>query len=125
MDTVPIGSLTCTALFTPFHTPGHVCFYVTGPSPEQPGAVFTGDCMFVSGAGNLNHPELAPKMREAFTHLGALPGDTRVYVGHEYTKANMEYAKYVEPQNPQLAAKAAWVQTAERTVPSTIAEEKE
>ena len=48
-DSIMIGSKTyIKVLFTPCHTPGHVCYYVDNSH------VFTGDTMFVSGAGNFN-----------------------------------------------------------------------
>ncbi|KAJ8313834.1 hypothetical protein KUTeg_008395 [Tegillarca granosa] len=45
-----IGSLNVKCLFTPCHTKGHICYFVTGQSNEQP-AVFTGDTLFVGGCG--------------------------------------------------------------------------
>jgi hydroxyacylglutathione hydrolase len=60
--------------------------------------------------------------------LAALPDDTRVYCGHEYTEKNLEFASTLEPGNRALQAKRAAVQALRRagkpTVPSTIADEK-
>ena len=47
--------------------------------------------------------------------LGALPGTTDVYVGHEYTAKNLQFAAEVEPSNQAIQAKLAWV-TTEREV---------
>ena len=61
--------------------------------------------------------------------LGSLPGDTKIYVGHEYTLANMKYALSCEPENEILQQKQRWAEVRRveglSTVPSTIAEEHE
>ena len=60
--------------------------------------------------------------------LAALPGDTRVYCGHEYTLANLRFALAVEPGNAALRARQRASRPSatagEPTVPSTIAEER-
>ncbi|MGZ3291331.1 MAG: hydroxyacylglutathione hydrolase C-terminal domain-containing protein, partial [Xanthobacteraceae bacterium] len=57
-----------------------------------------------------------------------LPDDTRIYCGHEYTKANIRFAKTIEPNNAALNARAAEVDKLlaahKPTIPSTIGEEK-
>jgi len=57
----------------------------------------------------------------------ALPPETLVYSGHEYTAANGRFAETIEPNNPDLIARveavAAKRAKGEPTVPSTIAEE--
>jgi hydroxyacylglutathione hydrolase len=67
-------------------------------------------------------------MWQSLLKLRALPDDTRIYCGHEYTKANIRFAKTIEPGNPALNAREAEVEKllADRkpTIPSTIAEEK-
>lgn len=68
------------------------------------------------------------QMHDAFAKLGSLPDDTLLYVGHEYTKANLAYARYVEPTNEITKAKAKWTDETLAaggfTVPSTVREEK-
>ena len=60
--------------------------------------------------------------------LPILPGDTRIYCGHEYTLANIKFAQTIEPDNKALQARAK--QAAEQiaagkmTVPTTIDEER-
>jgi hydroxyacylglutathione hydrolase len=60
--------------------------------------------------------------------LAALPDDTRVYCGHEYTASNLRFAAHVEPSNANVSAKAERVAAlrarGEPTVPSTLAEER-
>jgi hydroxyacylglutathione hydrolase len=81
----------------------------------------------VGGAGNLNAgtPEqLHHALIEVYSKLN---GDTLVYVGHEYTLKNLQWACVVEPDNEQIKHKLEWA-TAMRengrpTVPSTIRDE--
>lgn len=68
-------------LYTPCHTPGHVCYHVDGDPP----LVFTGDTMFVAGCGNFNSGTPAMMHHAMVEVLGKLPPATRVYCGHEYT----------------------------------------
>jgi hydroxyacylglutathione hydrolase len=67
-------------------------------------------------------------MWQSLLKLRALPDDTRIYCGHEYTKANVRFAKTIEPGNPALNAREAEVEKLlaahKPTIPSTIGEEK-
>jgi hydroxyacylglutathione hydrolase len=70
--------------------------------------------------------------------LAALPDDTLVYCGHEYTEGNLKFALTIEPENVELKerydrvvairanAAADWhdATPAEMTIPSTLADEK-
>jgi hydroxyacylglutathione hydrolase len=111
-------------LFTPCHTEGHVCYYV------DTAHVFTGDTMFVSGCGNFNNGS-PQQMTDAFDKLLGLPDDTNVWVGHEYTAKNCEFACFCEPNNEELKNRLAWARErgslhsgGKGTVPSTIGIEK-
>jgi hydroxyacylglutathione hydrolase len=130
-DTIQIGQQSAHVLFIPAHTKGHIA-YVFGDS----GAVFSGDTLFAGGCGRLfeGNPQM---MFEAMAKLGALPNETRVFCGHEYTESNLVFAAHVEPDNAAVAsalenarkvranAAADWhdATPAEMTVPSTIADE--
>jgi len=131
-DTVQVGQETARVLFIPAHTRGHIAYVF-----DDAGAVFSGDTLFAAGCGRLfeGTPQL---MYEALVgKLGKLPGETRVYCGHEYTESNLRFAAHVEPDNEAvkaaleraraIRAKAApdWHDATpdEMTVPSTIAEE--
>lgn len=122
-DRVTVGNLTAKVLFTPCHTSGHVAFYF-----EKESTVFTGDTLFVAGCGRL-FEGTATDMHRNMVKLMALPDDTKVYCGHEYTEKNLRFALSLEPNNPQIQAKLKW--SAEMraknlpTIPSTVAEEKE
>lgn len=103
------------------HSIGHVAFYM--PSEK---ALFSGDSLMALGCGRLFEGTPA-QMFESLSRLTALPGDTIVYSGHEYTAANAKFALTVEPGNAALQNRAAAVEKARAannpTVPSLLSEE--
>ncbi|XP_015925894.1 hydroxyacylglutathione hydrolase, mitochondrial [Parasteatoda tepidariorum] len=126
-DEFKIGNLNVKCLLTPCHTRGHVCYFVEDPSGGDP-AVFTGDTLFYAGCGKF-FEGTADQMYEALVViLGALPDQTMVYCGHEYTANNLLYAHHVEPENEVIEKRLEWAKTkkaaGEPTVPSTIGDEK-
>lgn len=102
---------------TPGHTLPDVSFYI----PEL-GAVFVADCLFVGGCGRL-FTGTAEMLYESFGRLRALPDQTKVYVGHEYTEANYRFALAQFPEDAAIRERAASVKVP--SVPTTIAEEKQ
>ncbi|KAI4696409.1 uncharacterized protein J4E88_000586 [Alternaria novae-zelandiae] len=91
-STFKIGSINVKALHTPCHTQDSICFYFEDGNDR---AVFTGDTLFIGGCGRFfeGTPE---QMHKALNEtLAALPDDTKVYPGHEYTKGNVKFAKSV------------------------------
>jgi hydroxyacylglutathione hydrolase len=121
-DTVRIPELgvTLAVLDIPGHTRAHIAYYGAG-------ALFCGDTLFACGCGRL-FEGTAQQMYASLEKLRALPDDTKVYCGHEYTLANIGFARGVEPQNAALAAREdrdrALRQAGRPTVPSTMREEK-
>lgn len=105
----------------PGHTAGHVAY-------RGPDFVLVGDTLFAGGCGRIfeGTPE---QMHASLRRLADLPGETLVYCAHEYTIANLRFAREVEPYNEALAARleAAESTRAEGrpTVPSTIDQELE
>lgn len=127
-DEWSVGSLNIKALFTPCHTSGHILYYVTDSAhPDQAGVLFTGDTLFVAGCGRF-FEGTGQQMNYALNSVVAsLPPTTHLYVGHEYTLANLRFAAHIEPENADVAKQ---LKTAEEqrqkglyTVPSTIAAE--
>ena len=118
-DRFRLGESEASILDTPGHTRGHIAWHF----PDGP-AVLCGDTLFAAGCGRLLEGTAA-EMFASLRALGALPGETRVCCGHEYTLANLRFARHVEPDNPALAeyAERAEAQRArgEPTVPTTIA----
>jgi hydroxyacylglutathione hydrolase len=104
----------------PGHTRAHIAYYGAN-------SLFCGDTLFACGCGRL-FEGTAPQMAASLAKLAALPDETLVYSGHEYTLANIDFARTVEPDNEALAARAA--SDAEKrkrnhpTLPSTIGREK-
>jgi hydroxyacylglutathione hydrolase len=116
---VPRVGLALETLDIPGHTAGHIALFGGG-------AVFCGDTLFACGCGRL-FEGTAAQMVDSLDKLARLPGDTRVYCGHEYTLANIAFAAAVEPGNARLAERrereAAKRARGEPTLPSTIADE--
>jgi hydroxyacylglutathione hydrolase len=121
-DRARIGDIEAELYDIPAHTAGHVAFHLPGAQ-----AVFTGDTLFAMGCGRL-FEGTAAQMHDALQRLAALPGETRVYCGHEYTLANGRFALAVEPDNQALIERMAEVEAqrarGEVTLPSTIALER-
>lgn len=93
---IPFGSSTIEVISTPGHTAGHVSYHL----PREKIA-FTADTLFALGCGRLFEcpPEV---MFESLTKLAALPADTQVYCGHEYTLSNARFALTIDPDNADL-----------------------
>ena len=82
---------------TPGHTLGHIAYVI----PDAKIA-FTGDTLFSLGCGRIFEGD-AESMWGALKKLMALPDDTQIYCGHEYTVSNIRFAMSVEPGNEVLA----------------------
>jgi hydroxyacylglutathione hydrolase len=121
-DGVKVGTLVAKVIETPGHTAGHITYWFGGDR-----LAFAGDTLFSIGCGRVieGTPEM---MWASLLKLRQLPGDTRVYCGHEYTLANIKFAQTIEPGNAALAARAkqaaGQVAAGKPTIPTTIDEEK-
>ena len=120
------GPFAFTVLRTPGHSADSVCLFLPG-GDGMPGDVFTGDTLFVGGCGRLltRSPET---MWASLQVLARLPGETRVYPGHDYTLENFEFALTVEPENEvvkrRLEQVRALVEAGRQAVPSTVQQER-
>jgi len=128
---VPGIGVTLDVLDVPGHTAGHIAYVgdIGGPG------VFCGDTLFAAGCGRL-FEGTAEQMWTSLSKLAALSPGTRAYCAHEYTLANLRFARAVEPDSAALAARSARDETtraageaAKRreglpTLPSTIGEER-
>jgi hydroxyacylglutathione hydrolase len=121
-DKVSVGKLAANVIETPGHTSGHITYWFHGDK-----LAFAGDTLFSIGCGRVieGTPEM---MWASLRKLRDLPGDTRVYCGHEYTLANIKFAQTIEPNNAALAARATQasrqISAGQPTIPTTIDEEK-
>ncbi|WP_116131475.1 hydroxyacylglutathione hydrolase [Tropicimonas sp. IMCC34043] len=115
-DAVSVGGITGRVLDVSGHTMGHIAF-------AFPGAVFTGDSLMALGCGRLFEGDAAT-MWGSLSKLAALPPETLVCSGHEYTASNGAFALTVDPDNAALLARVADVKRAraagQPTVPSTL-----
>ena len=80
-----IGNLEFKTLFVPGHTSGHIAFYF-----EKEKVVFTGDTLFSLGCGRV-FEGTCQQMFESLNKIKNLPGDTKIYCGHEYTLSNARF----------------------------------
>jgi len=112
---------------TPGHTSDSACFYIE-PSGNADGIVFTGDTLFIAGCGRPIEGD-AKIMWDSLQKLAALPDNTLVYPGHDYTEENYEFALTIEPENKTIQKLLTDIRKKQKegkpTVPSTIAREKQ
>src|SRR5579884_203919 len=123
-DVLRLGDVEAACIHIPGHTLGAVAYFVRAGGER---AVFTGDTLFCGGCGRLFEGTPA-QMRSSLARLLELPGDTRVYCGHEYTESNLRFAAHVEPSNADVAAareRASALRAGGRpTVGTTLDEER-
>jgi hydroxyacylglutathione hydrolase len=121
-DTVKVGTLTANVIETPGHTLGHIAYWF-----HQDKLAFVGDTLFSIGCGRVIEGD-ADMMWRSLTKLRDLPNDTEIFCGHEYTAANIKFARTVEPDNKALAERDAEakreIERGLPTIPVTIGEEK-
>ena len=125
-DMVEVLGALFQAIEVPGHTLDHVAFFSDSNLFETPVA-FTGDTLFVAGCGRL-FEGTAENMYESLQKLNQLPGNTTIYCAHEYTLANLKYATFAEPENPEIQKRLAKVEELRlkqhATVPTTLAMER-
>jgi len=110
-----------------YHTPGHTLGHVSFHLPEAK-LLFAADTLFALGCGRLLEGTPA-QMWASLKRLSALPADTTVYCGHEYTQSNARFALSVDPDNEKLKDRAAEIDAlraeGKPTLPTTIGRELE
>jgi len=118
--TIPELGVSFAVLDIPGHTRAHIAYYGAE-------CLFCGDTLFACGCGRVfeGTPE---QMYASLEKLRALPDSTKVYCGHEYTLANIGFARGVEPGNRALDAREArdrgLREAGKPTLPTTLGEEK-
>jgi hydroxyacylglutathione hydrolase len=96
-EKIHVGRLEGEVIETPGHTAGHISYHFAADR-----LAFVGDTLFSIGCGRVIEGTAA-MMWESLLKLRSLPDDTRIYCGHEYTQANIRFAKTIEPDNRVLA----------------------
>lgn len=121
-DVFAFGEAEVRVIDTPGHTRGHVAYFF--PQGE---VLLCGDTLFSLGCGRLLEGTPS-EMFASLRALSALPAETLVCCGHEYTQSNARFALTVEPGNAALQARSeevARLRAAGRaTVPSRLADER-
>ena len=112
------GDTRFTIIHTCGHTKGHIVLY-----SADDGVLFSGDTVFASGCGRLFEGD-ANDMYGAFQKIAALPDDTVIYFGHEYTKSNCEFAANALPHNQIVAERLGEVTMQSMTIPTRLDIEK-
>lgn len=108
---------------TPGHTLGHITWHFADDR-----VAFAGDTLFTLGCGRVFEGTME-QMWSSMQKLAALPPETVVYCGHEYTLSNGRFALSVEPDNAALKARMKEIEAlraaGKPTVPTTVAQELE
>lgn len=114
-----------TVMDIPGHTLGHIALHGL---LDGKGAVFCGDTLFSAGCGRL-FEGTAAQMHASLNRLAALPSNTQIYCGHEYTEPNLAFALAVEPNNQAARAHLEQVREVRRaeqpSLPSSIERERQ
>jgi hydroxyacylglutathione hydrolase len=113
-DSFSIGPEPARVIDVPGHTVGHIAFHF-----PQSGLAFTADSLMSGGCGRLF--EGTPfQMYQSLQKLAALPPDTLICSGHEYTTSNLRFALTLEPGNPALTSRVAMVDVSRAAGKATV-----
>jgi hydroxyacylglutathione hydrolase len=86
-------------MMIPGHTLGQIALWM--PNAE---AVFVGDTLFSMGCGRIFEGSFA-QMYASLQKIAALPPQTKIFFGHEYTLRNGAFAYSVDSENPDIHAR--------------------
>lgn len=121
-DTFKLGAETARVLSTPGHTAGHISYHFANSR-----ALFCGDVLFALGCGRTFEGTPA-QLHASIEKFAAMPDDTLVYCGHEYTASNARFALAVEPEHALLNERAKEIERLrahdEPTVPTELGLER-
>lgn len=99
-EDIQIGELSVKTIPTPGHTGDSHCFYIPAAG-NQSGVLFTGDTLFTGGCGRPFGGDPA-EMWDSLCKIKALPDDTLIYPGHNYTQENYEFALTIVPDDETI-----------------------
>lgn len=115
-----IAQCTFHILATPGHTSTHISLYA--PHFEW---LFCGDTLFSGGCGRVFDGTIE-ELHDSLQRLKALPDSTQIFPAHEYTRENLRFGAFIEPNNLAIQHYLYQLnQHAHCTLPSTIGLEKE
>ena len=104
-------------ILTRGHTSGHIILF--DPTYR---ILFSGDTLFVMGCGRVFEGTM-DDMYQSMQAIKKLPPETAIYCGHEYTAANIKFAKYIFPDNLSIFERAEILDGKSCTIPTTLASE--
>lgn len=117
-ETVKVGSLNARIIETPGHTSGHIVYFF-----EEDHLLFAGDTLFALGCGRAFEAP-PPVLHASLNKLAALPRDTKIYCGHEYTLANARFSLTIDPENEALRNRMKEIEAlradGKATLPTTL-----
>lgn len=116
-DIVEAGPFAFRVLETPGHTLGHITYHE--PSLQR---AFVGDTLFAMGCGRVIEGDYE-MMWNSLSKLAALPEETLLYCGHNYTASNARFALSIEPTNMELQLRARAAAAGDAQVPSRLSDE--
>lgn len=126
-DGAEVLGLRFSVIDVPGHTAGHIAYFLPAGAEGRAPLLFCGDTLFSGGCGRLFEGTPA-QMLASLDSLSALPGDTRVCCAHEYTLANLRFARAVEPANAELTQYTAHCESlraqGQPTLPSRLSTER-
>lgn len=121
-DAVEVGALKAAVWHVPGHCEDHVAYHFA-----DAGVFFAGDVLFAMGCGRVIGSTIE-QLHASVMRIAALPPETQVYCGHEYTLSNARFCAHVAPGDPAIAARLARVEAQRAagafTLPTTIGEER-
>lgn len=117
-----LGGIAVEVIDTPGHTLGEISYFLPGAK-----ALFAGDSLFSLGCGRIFEGDAA-MLWASLQRLRALPDDTMLYCGHEYTTTNARFSVDVDPGNTALRNRVEEVErlriAGKPTLPVALGDEK-
>jgi hydroxyacylglutathione hydrolase len=121
-DTIKVGELAAHVWETPGHCRDHISLWFAADR-----ALFAGDTLFTLGCGRVMESPYS-EMWHSLQRLAALPGEAKVYSGHDYVMSNAKFALAADPDNEVLKRRVAKAEQlaaeGKFLVPSTIEAER-
>ncbi|MCX5615126.1 MULTISPECIES: hydroxyacylglutathione hydrolase [Bombella] len=123
-EKLSLAGLSFHVFATPGHTLDHLCYELEGEHP----ALFSGDTLFSGGSGRL-FEGTAEQLFKSFRQFDALPDETMLCPGHEYTQGNLKFIASLGQDSPAFQARVAEVarlrEAGRPSVPVTLGVERQ